>query len=315
MKAVILEHLGETPRYSPFEDPDTLAGETLVEVQAAAIKQLDRLIAGGTHYGSPKQLPVVCGTDGVGRTADGRRVYFVVHRRPFGSMAERAPAAWTVSLPDGLDDALAAAVVNAAEASFLPLRRARLKPGETVMVLGATGASGRMTVRAARLLGAGRVIAAGRRQEALNALGADATIDLKLAAPELKAAFAAEVARGVDVIIDFVWGAVTEALIEQLVRSDVAPAGGGEIRLVEVGAMGGPKISLDGGALRGARLQIFGSGTGNYPVGDEMRTFVVDILTRAAKGEIDMNVARRPFSEVAEAWSAGEDGLRVVLTA
>ncbi|MBV9288471.1 MAG: zinc-binding alcohol dehydrogenase family protein [Hyphomicrobiales bacterium] len=91
-----------------FAEPAAGAGETLVEVRAAAIKQLDRAIASGSHYASPKDLPIVCGTDGVGLASDGRRVYFVVRRRPFGSMAERAPAALTVPLPDGLDDASAA---------------------------------------------------------------------------------------------------------------------------------------------------------------------------------------------------------------
>ncbi|MEX0633973.1 hypothetical protein M8494_26315 [Serratia ureilytica] len=49
--------------------------EVPIDVLAAGIKQLDRAVA-GTHYSSPKQLPIVPGTDGVGRTADGQRVYF-----------------------------------------------------------------------------------------------------------------------------------------------------------------------------------------------------------------------------------------------
>ena len=60
--------------------------------------------------------------------------------------------------------------------------RARLEPGETVLILGATGVAGRLAVQVARHLGAGRVIGAGRRAEALEALaglGADATIRLE----------------------------------------------------------------------------------------------------------------------------------------
>jgi len=297
-----------------FAEPAAEAGETLVEVRAAAIKQLDRAIASGSHYASPKDLPIVCGTDGVGVAPDGTRVYFVVRRRPFGSMAERAPAALTVPLPDGVDDASAAAVVNPSLAAFLPLVwRGRLERGETVLVIGATGASGRMTVRAARLLGAGRVIAAGRNQEILNTLGADATIDLRLPKAELKQAFAREAARGIDLIVDFVWGPAAEALIEALVRPDLIASGGGEVRFVQVGSMGGDAITLPFGALRGARLTLLGSGTGNFPPPERMKSIIAEILERAAKGEIGVEVARQPLSEIAEAWSAKEDERRIVL--
>ena len=316
MKAAILERLGAHPRLGEVAAPDAGAGETLVEVRAAAIKQLDRAIAAGTHYSSPKTLPVVCGTDGAGRAPDGARVYFHVERRPFGSMAERAPAALTVPLPDAVGDVEAAALVNPALAAWLPLVwRAKLQAGERVLVLGATGASGRLTVQAARLLGAGRVIAAGRNRKVLQSLGADATIDLTAPASDLADAFRREAAEGLDVVVDFVWGPVTEALISVLVQPDLhAAAHGGELRLVEVGAMGGPAIALPGGALRGARLTILGSGTGNYPPRGVLATFIADILARAARGEIGVETVARPLAEVAQAWAAPDDGRRVVLT-
>ncbi len=316
MNAAVLERFGQPPRYGEFDAPDQREGETIVTVRAAAIKQLDRVIAAGTHYSSPKALPFVCGTDGAGRAPDASRVYFAVERRPFGAMAEAAPAALTVPLPDAVDDEQAAALVNPALAAWLPLVwRARFQSGERVLVLGATGASGRMTVRAAQLLGAGRVIAAGRNRPVLQSLGADSTIDLTLPAPDLKEAFAGEIAHGLDIVVDFVWGSVTEALISALVQPDLhAAAHAGDLRLVEVGAMGGPNIALPGGALRGARLAILGSGTGNYPPPDVLATFIADILGRAAKGEIGVETAQRPLAEVAEAWTAPDDGRRVVLT-
>jgi len=316
MRAVVLDALGQPPAVRFFDSPEACDGETLIDVRAAAIKPLDRAIAAGTHYSSPRTLPVVCGADGAGRAPDGSRVYFAVLRRPFGAMAERAPAALTVPLPDAVDDVLAAALANPALAAWLPLVwRAKFRPGERVLVLGATGASGRLTVSAARILGAARVVAAGRNQKILQALGVDATIDLTLPPSDLEEAFRREAALGLDVVVDFVWGAVTEALISVLIQPDLhAAAHAGDLRLVDVGAIGGPAISLPGAALRGARLTILGSGTGNYPPPDLLRTFVAEILARAAKGEIGVETVARPLTEAAEAWTARDDGRRVVLT-
>jgi NADPH:quinone reductase-like Zn-dependent oxidoreductase len=318
MKAAVLNRLGDVPKYRDFAEPDLKEGETLVEVTAASIKQLDRAIVAGTHYSSPKALPVVCGTDGVGRTGDGARVYFQVERRPWGAMAERAPASLAAPVPDGLDDALAAAIVNPAIAAWLPLVwRGELQAGEGVLILGATGAAGHMAVRAARLLGAGRVVAAGRRQEVLAALGADATIDLRLPQGELREIFAEEAKRGIGVVVDYVWGPAVEALIDALIVHylSTAPRAARDVRLVSVGAMAGPAIALPSAALRGSWLRILGSGTANYPPPETMKAFVSDILAHAARGEISLDVARRPLAEVSAAWSeAGDPDRRMVLT-
>lgn len=304
MRAAIVDQFGQAPRYGEFEDPVPGSGEELVEVTAAGIKQLDRAIVSGTHYSSPRQLPVVPGTDGVGRTGNGTRVYFAANRRPFGGMAERAPASWTVPLPAGLDDALAAAIVNPAFGAWLPLVwRGRMQAGETVMVLGATGATGRLAVRAARLLGAGRIIAGGRNTAVLNSLGADQVIDLSLPPDALKEAFSAEIARGVDLVVDYVWGPVAEAFIAGLVQSDLhAAERESEIRLVSVGAMAGANITLPSAVLRGSRLTILGSGTANFPPVPTMQALVADILRRAAAGELSMEIETMPLAAIGEAW-------------
>jgi len=316
MKAAVLDHLGEIPRDGDFNEPDLHVGETLVHVTAASIKQLDRAIVAGKHYYSPKTLPIVCGTDGAGRTADGARVYFSVERRPFGALAERAPAGLIVPVPDGLDDVTAAAIVNPAIAAWLPLMwRGELQAGETVVILGATGSAGKLAVKAARLLGAGRVVAAGRRQDVLASLDADATIDLRLTQAELREIFAAEVERGIGVVVDYVWGPAAEALIGPLTVSELSAAAGRDVRFVQVGAMGGPTITLAGGALRGSRLRILGSGTGNFPPNKPMKAIIEDIFARAASGEIGIDVTRRPLAEVADAWRMPSDpDRRLVLT-
>jgi len=80
-------------------------------------------MASGSHYASPKELPVVCGVDGVGTLQDGKRVFFGGPRRPFGSMAERtvAPEAFCFPIPDALDDATAAALPNPGVSAFMVL--------------------------------------------------------------------------------------------------------------------------------------------------------------------------------------------------
>jgi len=317
VKAAVLEALGSTPVCGTFPEPDLQAGERLVHVRAAGVKQLERLIASGRHYSSPKALPIVPGLDGVGRLDDGTRVYFMVQRRPFGAMAERAPASLTVPVPAGLSDAQAAAVVNPALAGWLPLvERARMKAGESVLVLGATGTSGRMAVTMARMLGAGRVIACGRRRAVLDSLGADATIDLSAPEVEIAAAFAAEAARGLGVIVDYLWGRPAELLIGQLARPDLhSDSGDRAIRFVTVGQMAGPDIVLPSNALRGSRLELIGSGTGNFPPGEAMGKAIATVLDLAAAGRIPVETVEMPVAEVATAWAAPRDpDQRIVLT-
>jgi len=318
MQAAVLRRLGDTPRFETFADPDTMPCERLVGVCAAAIHSIDRQAAAGLHYSSPLDLPMVCGLDGVGHTAGGERVYFGATRRPFGAMAEFAPAGWTVPMPDGLDSALAAALVRPALMAWLPLAyRAELEPGETVLVLGATGAAGRMAVQAARLLGARRVIAAGRRQEALATLDADATIDLRMPPSALHHTFSAYAEEGIDVIIDFLWGEPVELLTAALIRSDLPmPASDDRgVRLVSVTERPASEVILPAHALRDTRLKLMGYGPASYPPVDYLKTYVEDILTHALEGDLRMDVEAVPMAEVADAWErAGRQDTRIVLT-
>ncbi|MGH9585665.1 MAG: quinone oxidoreductase family protein, partial [Acidobacteriaceae bacterium] len=112
MKAAVVSSFGRPPQYGDFPDPDAAEGEVLVEVKAAGLHQIVRAVASGSHYSSAGTLPLVPGVDGVGRLADGKRVYFGATRPPYGTFAERTitRAAVCVPLPDGLDDVTAAAL-------------------------------------------------------------------------------------------------------------------------------------------------------------------------------------------------------------
>jgi len=160
MKAAVIDSLERGPRFADFDEPVVTAGDTLVEVTAAGLHPIVRMLASGEHYGSQGMLPMIPGIDGTGRTADGTRVYFGGVRPPYGPLAQRAAAPFVLPLPDGLDEVTAAAIINPGNGAWLALtRRAALQPGETVLVLGATGVSGRIAVALAARMGAGRVIA------------------------------------------------------------------------------------------------------------------------------------------------------------
>ncbi|CAI1146304.1 MDR/zinc-dependent alcohol dehydrogenase-like family protein [Serratia grimesii] len=305
MKAAIVNVLGQAPVAGNVDEPTAREGETLITVSVAGIKQLDRAMVAGTHYSSPKSLPIVPGTDGVGYAPDGQRVYFASFRQPHGALAERTVASWTVPVPKGVDDATAAALINPAFAAWLPLHwRAEVQAGETVLIIGATGTSGKLAVAAARQAGAGRIVAAGRRQSVLDALSVDATVDLSLEGAELVQAFAAAAGpNGYQVIVDYIWGAATEALLATLNNHDLSSyAGGRGIRLVNVGSMAGPDIRLPAAVLRSNQLQIMGSGTGNFPPVADMQRYASEILALAAAGEISVETQEHDLSEIADVW-------------
>jgi NADPH:quinone reductase-like Zn-dependent oxidoreductase len=316
MKAAVLHEAGAVPLFEEFENPVPRDGEVLIKVLAASLKPIDRAMASGGHYASFREFPVVCGVDGVGTLETGERVLFGGSRKPFGTMAENsvAPRAFCVAVPDGLDDATAAALPNPAGSSWLPLKwRARLEHGETVLVLGATGAAGKLAVQIAKILGAGRVIAAGRNRGALEntrSLGADATIQIDLPRRDLVEAFASAAKDGIDVVLDYVWGAPTEALVEALTGRDFM-AEPRRTRLIEIGAIAGPTISLPGAALRSSGLEIYGSGGGSVPR-RAIAEAIPEILRLAARGDLKLETKRVPLAEVETTWNKKEDR-RVVL--
>ena len=166
MNAAVVTSFDQPPRYQQFEVPQPgSATEVLVDVLAAAVHPRVRSGAAGAHYTSSGTLPMIPGIDGVGRAPDGRRIYFAAGDDVLGTMADRAVADLrrAVDLPDDADVAKVAAAMNPAMSSWVALRRrVPLEPGQSVLVLGATGNAGTMAVQIARRLGAGRVVGAGR---------------------------------------------------------------------------------------------------------------------------------------------------------
>ena len=319
MKAAVLHALGKPPRFEDFPDPQPRPNEVKVRVKAASLKNVDKAMASGSHYDSHSELPVVCGIDGVGILDDGTRVYCGGPRPPYGMMAEHTvvPRAWCLPIPDDVDDVTAAALPNPALSSWLPLVwRARLKPGESVLILGATGVAGKLAIQIAKHLGAGRVVAAGRNEHVLETLldlGADAIIALDQPDQQLTAAFVREASnKSYDIILDYLWGHPTEVLLDALTGHDLKAEPSG-IRLVEIGEMAGPTISLSAAALRSSGLELYGSGGGSIPHTAIFDTFP-QVWALAAGGKLRIDTEPVALSDVESAWHRHDlVGRRVVI--
>jgi NADPH2:quinone reductase len=319
VKAAVLRTLGEAPRYEDFADPQALEGEVLVRVKAASLKNVDKMMASGSHYDRLPDLPCVCGVDGVGLLDDGTRVYCGGARPPYGMMAERTVVsrAWCLAVPEQVDDVTAAALPNPALSAWLALTwRAQLQPGEIVLILGATGVAGQLAVQIAKHLRAERVVAAGRNRRVLATLrdlGADATIALDLPDQELTASFIREAGpRGFDVVLDYVWGHPTEVLLEALTRHDVKLAAS-RTRLVEIGEMAGPTIALPAAVLRSSGIELYGGGGGSVPHQAIFEAFP-QVWALAASGTLRVKTEPVPLADIERAWQRKDlDGRRLVI--
>jgi NADPH:quinone reductase-like Zn-dependent oxidoreductase len=321
MKAAVLHKFGKPPRYEDFADPTPGQDEIVIQVKAVALENIDRAIAKGTHFSTRQflpHLPAILGSDGIGQTADGRLIGFGGMRPPYGAMAERAviPSAYQVPIPDGVDAVIAAAVPSSALTALFPLKwGAKLQPGETALVNGATGFAGRLAVQVAKLLGAGRVVGTGRDAAALqslHALGADDVIDLKQSPDQLARAFKSAAGEtGYHVILDFLWGRPTETLIKTLVPEKLAFARG-RTRLVQIGEAAGAMITLSADALRTSGLEITGGGAGLIPEAIGEGTSQVWDWIKAGKLRAEIEVT--PLKDVERAWKRGDlHGKRIVL--
>jgi NADPH:quinone reductase-like Zn-dependent oxidoreductase len=315
MKAAVVPDMGHDPVYGEFEEPVLREGEVRVAVTASALTNFTKVRATGRHFSVAPRPPFVVGIDGIGRMDDGRRVYFLFPRAPFGGMAERTAVASVqcILVPDTVDDVMLAALADPGMSSWVALEtRAELVPGETVLVNGATGTAGRVALQVARHLGAGRVIATGRDRAVLDSLiaqGADAIIPLTDDPGRLTAALREEFERGVDVVLDYLWGPPAQSLLAATnARKSRSP-----LRFVQIGSAAGAELALPGSVLKATDLRILGSGIGNIAVGDIMR--IIDkLMQAAAMTEFFLDVQTHPLSRIGELWPAASLTPRTVFT-
>ena len=317
MHAAVVRSFDHPPRYEQYDTPQPNGpDETLAGVLAVGLHPRVRSGAAGRHYTSTGTLPMIPGIDGVGRLPDGGLVYFAVPDDVWGSMAEQAVVdpRRTVPLPENADVAKIAAAMNPAMSAWVALRRrVPLQPGQSVLVLGATGNAGTMAVQVARRLGAGRVVGAGRNPErlaALAAVGADEVVVID-DDREATAARLAKAAAEVDIVIDYLWGAPAAATMMALLtaRTDRSRA----LDWVQIGAIAGPAIELPSVALRSANLRIQGCGQGSV----SPRAYLAELPSLVAEidgGTIAVAARPVPLADVEAAWTAPDlPGQRTVL--
>lgn len=317
MQAAVVNVPGQAPKYQSFAEPSAQDGEMLVNVRAAGLHPIVKALASGSHYASAgaKQGPAIPGVDGVGVLDDGQRVYFGLVRKPWGTMAERAavPRHMCIPIPDGLSDVEAAAIANPGMSSWVMLKeRAGLVPGETVLILGATGVAGQLAIQTARVLGAKRIIGAGRNVDVLAGADLDAVIPLGQPDDAVREAFAAQAALGIDLVVDYLWGRPTELLLEALAKGFKVDATH-RTRLVEVGTSAGPTITLPGAVLRSIDLTLLGSGFGAARL-DSILASLPSFFDLAAAGTLKVAAEPVPLTEVEAAWNRETKGRRIVFT-
>jgi NADPH:quinone reductase-like Zn-dependent oxidoreductase len=283
-----------------------------VTVTAAGLHPIVKALAAGTHYGSTGNFPFVPGVDGVGKLENGQRVFFGAARSPFGTMAERTLAGQNryLAIPDSVDDVTAAAMMNPGMSSWAALaERADFAPGESVLILGATGSAGQMAVQIAKRFGARRIVAAGRDPEALEqtkSLGADATISLTQDRDALIAAFREEIAGNkIDVILDYLWGAPAEAALAAIAKKGLDHSSP-RIRYIQIGSSAGPNISLPAAILRSSGLEMLGSGFGSVNL-ERLFASLANLLQEAAKEPFKIAVTAVPLRDVESLWNSKMD--------
>ncbi len=318
MRAAVVRSFDHAPRYETFDEPQPNGPhQAVVDVLAAGLHPRVRTGASGRHYTSPGTLPMIPGIDGVGRLQDGRLVYFAIDDESWGSMAERAvvESGRTVLLPDHVDVAKVAAAMNPAMSSWVALRRrVHLEPGQSVLILGATGNAGSMAVQVARRLGAARIVGAGRNQErlaALSALGADEIVAITDDA-SVSASLVANTAADVDVVLDYVWGEPASTVMMALLtaRADRSRA----LDWIQIGATAGAEITLPSEFLRSANLRIQGSGQGAVS-SEGYVAELPSLVEEIHSGTIQVRTRVVPLADIERTWRTPENaGERTVLT-
>lgn len=321
MKAAVIYQKDQLPQYTDFPEPVAQNGdEVLVSVKAVAIKHFDKGRATGKHYSSdvPKENGRVIGGDGVCLLDNDTRVYGM---GVSGMLAERAiiHKDRVVKLPDGLDDATAAALPNAVIGAAMGLKfKAAIQPGDIVLINGATGFTGRVAVQIAKHYGAQKVIVTGRNQQSLNELltmGADEAISLLQSDEGIKAQMSViHQTTPIDIVIDYLWGHTAEIILGCLKGNGSFT---NKIRYVSVGSMSGDLIQLSAANLRSVDLQLTGSGLGAWTK-LQVKQLFSDILPEmfelAAKGKLKVKNTTVKLENIAELWNMDvNDGQRLVV--
>jgi NADPH2:quinone reductase len=292
VRAARLHEIAGIPRVDEIDEPQ--AAEVL-EVSASTLNPVDISIGSGRFYGGTPDVPYVIGSEAVGRTGDGRRVWYPVR----GTMAERvahAEPVRAVEIPEGVDDAVALACGIAGITGWLAVTWcAPVTPDDVVLVLGASGTLGATAVQGAKALGAKRVVGAARRVDAVPD-AADEVVELEGASAMPEAT----------VVIDAVWGEPAE-------RALAAAAPG--VRFVQLGQAAGATATLQSAWVRGKRTRIIGHSLFTTPT-DVLASAYQALCEHARDGHVRFDLTTYTLDEIGEAWqrqASGSPGAKIVI--
>lgn len=307
MKAAIINTVGQTPIYGDYPKPKAKDEQVIINVNASALSNLTKMRAMGRHYSVNNQNNFIPGVDGVGVTSDRQRVYFALTEAPYGGLAEQTVINKNlmIPIPDEVDDITAAAIANPGMSSWAALvYRADLKPGQTVLINGATGSAGSLAIQIARHLGAGKVIITGRNEDKLAKLDADQFIAFDLTKSngqeEMINRLKPIASSGIDVVLDYLWGDSALAVMTAVAKSNYKfPT-----KFITIGSAAGQKnISLPSAAFRSSKLELMGSGINSVSI-ENMLDAVSGVYQMVAKDGIKIPTVIFSLSEIKEVWLA-----------
>jgi NADPH:quinone reductase-like Zn-dependent oxidoreductase len=306
MHAAVVNQWGDTPKYSNFDLPDPTSSQVRIKVVAAGLHTLVRSRAAGKHFSvanrSPPHIP---GTDGVGALADtGELVYFNAFAAPTGSFAEEinVERGDVYPLTNGADPEMVAVLANPALSSWMSLTaRAAIQPRSNfnVAIVGATGVSGQAAVQISKAMGAKKIVAIGKPGAKLEKTvqnGATNTIALSQKIEETDFSEAADV----DVVLDYLWGDVTTAVLPGIVakRKDKSR----QLTWVQIGALAGDGATIPASLLRSANVVMVGSAPGSYTfkeMREQMPSMLQTIVDKRLKTEFEI----KQLTDVEKWWN------------
>ena len=337
MRAALVETPDRPPAPAEVPQPERRPGEALVRIRAAALNPVELHIWNGHFFDGPPQPPYVIGLEGVGvveegdRLAPGTRVrvefvhpgygrdgavaeYAVAPEEPDAS--DRASQSSVAPIGDELDDTAAAALGVPVYTALMCLERAQRAgaslEGAHVLVTAATGAVGQLAIQLAKLMGAARIVAAGRSRaqlERARSLGADASVELADGLPweELRALFIEAAGGRLDVALDPLWGAPARAVIEALTLDGV---------YVSFGQAASQEAELSGIPLRNRRVTLVGhSGAWATPQERQGALARAHELARRGGGRLTLDTEELALERIEDGWErlSASAGRRLVV--
>jgi NADPH2:quinone reductase len=327
MRAVVVREFGgiENASLGEMPKPEPKAGEVLIETHAVSVNFVDLVMMSGTYQFKPA-LPFIPGKlpvgviaavgDGVRNFKPGDRALMMAESGGFAEFCALAESQ-CVKIPAALPFTEAAAMALVYDTAYFALKdRGRIAPGETVLILGATGGVGLAAIQLTKAF-CGRALAAVASKDKADIVrdaGADAIVDLSV--PDLHENLRVQVSaltdkKGVDIIIDMLGGDMFDAAVRALAWRG---------RLIVIGFASGRIPSLKMNYVLVKNIEVSGMQISDYrkrrPA--DMQACFADVYAMRTAGKLKpLPTKAYPINQFADALRAIQDRSvrgRIVLT-